>query len=364
MSEKTGDRMPRPRCACLISARNLGDAVIQSGVLQDLARRGYAERYLVWTRPQVAFLFESIPNCTVVSSEFPVGTSKQMGGAAVLRFLKAVWRIRRIAPDATMDLFGDFRERLFARMIGSARHVYIGWELGHPFARLIRNPWGAGRPACVVPTSVPNVYEAYQLFVDRIAPAVRSSEPTDRVTAQNAPESGALMRVVGVHPFASGPWKVWPASHWVELVDRLLGQGVQVTAFGAPGEHAALATMFAPLAEDRVRMITGSIPAFVCAVERLDLLVGLDSFSIHVAARAGIAAVMINGANNPATWAPPGSSVLASSGGCPHWPCYSKPRCEGTALEYACIRSIPVADVFDAVVQRLDEGGTLPASTR
>src|ERR1700733_8453730 len=67
------------RLACLIVAHNLGDAVIQSRFLALLAAAGYARNYLVWTRPQVAFLFEDVPDCRIVCSQFPIGTDKQFG---------------------------------------------------------------------------------------------------------------------------------------------------------------------------------------------------------------------------------------------------------------------------------------------
>src|SRR3569833_422985 len=73
--------------ACLICARNLGDAAIQSGFLRQLAARGYAQRYLVWTRPQIAFLFEQIPACEVVGSQFPVGFFLLFGLLVALQML-------------------------------------------------------------------------------------------------------------------------------------------------------------------------------------------------------------------------------------------------------------------------------------
>ena len=129
------DRQPAQRLACLIVGRNLGDAAIQSCFLKALAARGYAREYLVWTRPQVAFLFRDIADCEVVCSQFPVGTTKQFGRLEVGRFLRAAWKIRCRRPSVTLDLIGDFRERFFARLAGSPQHLHIGWAAGHPFAR-------------------------------------------------------------------------------------------------------------------------------------------------------------------------------------------------------------------------------------
>jgi heptosyltransferase-3 len=110
---------------------------------------------------------------------------------------------------------------------------------------------------------------------------------------------------------------------------------------------------------NRVRISTGSIPEFARELARLDLLVGLDSFSVHMAENVGTPSVMIVGPNDPALFAPPHAAVLSSSGGCAAWPCYNRPSCIGTAGEYVCIRSIPVEQVQAAVAGRLAAG---PAS--
>src|SRR5882724_9847215 len=99
------------RLACLIVAHNLGDAVIQSMFLEQLVARGYASGYLVWTRPQVAFLFEKIPQCEVICSQFPVGTAKLIAGFAIFAFLNAALRVRSRRPSVTIDLIGDLRDR-------------------------------------------------------------------------------------------------------------------------------------------------------------------------------------------------------------------------------------------------------------
>src|SRR3982074_3030463 len=133
-------RMNQERLACLIAGRNLGDIVISSGILKDLAAERYAERYIVWTRPQAAWMFEEIGNCKVISSPFPVGTMQRFRGREMMSLLRAAARIRALRPSVSIDLVGDVRERMLARLIGSTRHLHIGWERSHPYGRLIRNP--------------------------------------------------------------------------------------------------------------------------------------------------------------------------------------------------------------------------------
>jgi heptosyltransferase III len=342
-------RWQRERLACLVVAHNLGDAVIQSGFMSELVASGYAERYLVWTRPQVAFLFENLPGCDVICSQFPVGTSKQMGGTALFTFLKAAWQVRRRCPSVTIDLIGDLRDRLFASLAGTPRHLHIGWAEGHPFGRLIRNPFGPGAPLVTVPREVGNVYDSHRLMLARLVPGhdSRPMEPPVPQPGGAAARTGNALRV-GLHPFASQACKLWPMESWRQLARDLLARGAKISAFGAPAERASLAALFAEFGGE-VRLVAGSMRAFADEAAAVDVMVGLDSFSVHMAQRQGTRSVMINAGNTPELWAPPDGTVLAHSAGCVHYPCGNVPRCEGTPGEYACVKSVEPSEALAAI---------------
>ena len=119
----------------------------------------------------------------------------------------------------------------------------------------------------------------------------------------------------------------------------------------SPSELAALQALFGPLG-DGVALVTGDIPNFALAVAGLDALIGLDSFSVHMAQRQGVRSVTVNAGNPAALWAAPGGVTLAHSGGCPHYPCYNVPRCTGTEGEYACVRSVPTDEALAALLLR------------
>jgi len=335
-------RAPRLPLVCLIAGRNLGDTVVMSNFLRQLVRRGFADAYLVWTRPQLEFLFSDLPGCEVVTSAFPVGTSKNFGGAAVLRFLRAALLIRRRRPAMTIDLTGDVRERCFARLLGAARHVHIGWADDHAYNRLIRNPLGKGHPLITVPAQVASVYAAYEQFLHALVPDDAGEAPSPGERDQ-APAGSALR--VGIHPYASQPSKLWPEESWRQLIAALLDRGTHVVAFAAPAERAALRALLGELA-DRIELRTGPLPQFAADLRSVHLLVGLDSFAVHMAASQGLPTLMINGGTPPGLWTAPSGRILASSGGCAHYPCFNTAPCRGTVHENACVRAISPATVL------------------
>ncbi len=335
----------RHKLACIIIGRNLGDAVIQSKFTRQLIERGYADRYIVWTRPQVGFLYSSLPNCEVVTSPFPIGTNKQFDFKGFLRFYDAVRYLRKVKPSISIDMIGDFRERIFARLIGHQTHQYIGWESGHPFSRIIRNPFGAPAPVCTVPTSVTNLYKAYGSFINALQPREPPAFDTAQLTAANKPTK---LKRIGIHPFASQDCKLWPDTNWRELATWLLAKGVNVTVYGAPNERDSLLRIFGNM-PIQPEYFTKSIPELDQDVGSLDLMIGLDSFSVHMAERNGVKSIMLNACNHPTLWVPTQCESISMSGGCRSYPCMNVPSCGRGPEKYACIRAIDAAHVQDKV---------------
>jgi heptosyltransferase III len=341
--EADQDRKPE-RLACLIASRNLGDIVIWSGILKALVAAGYAEHYVVWVRPQAAGMFEGFANCEVICSPFPVGTMERFRGHETMSLLRAAARIRALRPSVSIDLVGDLRERMFARLIGSSRHLHIGWERSHPYRRLIRNPFGSGKPLVMVPASVPNVYAGYQLMLRAL---VKQCGAQQSPTVHSNKSTTPTYRV-GLHPFASQDCKMWPAENWVRLAEDLLSRDIEVFAFAATQERAALERMFGGL-DNRVSLVIGGLGQFAAAVSNLDVMVGLDSFAVHMAHRQNVASVMINAGAPADLWVPPDGRILAASGGCTHYPCYNVAPCRGRDYENACVKAISPGEVLAMV---------------
>ena len=236
-----------------------------------------------------------------------------------------------------------------ARLAGTPRHLHIGWAKGHPFNRLIRNPFGAGNPVLVVPTEQPNVYSAHGLMLERLAPSAGAAATATPLSTRRVERSPGPLRI-GLHPFASQACKLWPEANWRELAQALVANGASVTSFGAPFERAALQALLEPLG-NQVAVVTGEIQNFAREVAALDVLIGLDSFSVHMAQRQGVRSVMINAGNPPRLWAAPGGATLAHSGGCAHYPCYNVPRCKGSAGEYACVKAVSPREALAALLE-------------
>lgn len=335
--------------ACLIASRNLGDIVMWSGLMRQLTAASYAERYIIWTRPMMACMFEDLPRCEVICSSFPVGTGMRFGLPELMGLLEAARQIRARGPQVVLDFVGDFRERFLARLVGG-RHLQIGWGPRHGHRRLIRNPLGYGRPLVTVPASVPNVYAGYQLMLEALGAAQPVAAPAQRPVQR-----------IGLHPFASLPSKMWPAQRWRELARALLRRNFELCAFGAAQEAEELAVIFRGLPV--ALLASADIRQYRREIQQLDLLIGLDSQSVHMAHLHGVPSITINAGNPPELFAVPSGQMLADSGGCPHYPCFNLAPCRAPRGEHACMKAIAPQRVLAAVESEVRVRGRARSSS-
>lgn len=332
---------------CIVSARNLGDAVLHADFLIQLQRAGYSDRWIVWTFPAARFLFEGLPNTEIVCSGFPIGaTSRQFFRSGWQSFMSAVWTIRRSRPDETLDLVGDFRERFAMSLLGAPVNHSPEWESGHPFR--LHNRMLSFRPGrlMTVPVEEINLYAAHARLLRALAPAAA----IDNSIPMRIPlREGRPLRI-GLHPSASAPFKLWPKAQWTALVELMSERfpGSSFTLFGSQLERPALEELAATLRAPH-ELFTGSLSEFKNRISSIDLLFGLDSFSVHLAHSQGVPSVVLVGANDPRIFTPPTGIAVTHPGRCKFQPCGGRPRCKGTDFEYSCMTDITPEDAIRAV---------------
>lgn len=332
---------------CFISARNLGDAVLHAEFLKRLRYANKTNRLIVWTFEQARFLFEDLPNTKIVCSDFPMGASRR----AFLRggwrsFLAAVWHIRQIKPDELIDVIGDFRERIALRLICSAVMHSPEWETGHPFrnhARML--PFRAGQPM-TIPASEISIYSALTLMLHALAP---STTMDFRLPHRTTIREGQALQI-GLHLFASASFKLWPQENWETLVSLLNTRfpGSSFTLFGAPTDLPIL-EQFSTRLNVPYCLFTASLREFKTQLANIDLLFGLDSFSVHMAHSQGVPTVVLVGANDPRIFTPPGSVAVTHPGRCKFQPCNGTPHCVGSTFQYSCMIDISPEDALCAI---------------
>jgi heptosyltransferase III len=333
--------------SCFISARNLGDAVMHACFLKKYIDVNPAQTTLVWTFPQARFLFENLPNCQIVCSDFPMGAGmKSFLKGGWKGFLSAFWKIFKARPKIVMELVSDYRERFISFCLMPSQRIYIHWERGHPFRQHAYIPPWSGRASMSIAAHDGSIYAAY----NRLFQTLTQSNAVV-FTAQNTSQRASSKRqTVGLHPFASAPFKLWPMQRWSALVEALTAQAYDVVIFGAPSDMPELQTL-AAVSPGQVEIFAKPLAAFMQRVASLDALVGLDSFSVHMASSLGVPTVLLNGPNDPRVFSPLASLVVSRPGGCAVQPCFGRPSCVGASHEYVCMQSIETHQVMHQIDQ-------------
>ena len=115
--------------------------------------------------------------------------------------------------------------------------------------------------------------------------------------------------LVAIHPGAGGVAKLWIPARWTTIVNNLLSNGCQVILTGGPDE--------APLVQQIYRGVTGPVHMIVgeatlgqlaAVFERCDLVAGVDSGPLHLAAATGTQTVVLFGPGDHVRfgpWGPP-----------------------------------------------------------
>ena len=354
--------MTAQRNVLIVQARNLGDAVISTALVETVAHGLPGAKIDVLTRPEIAQIFTNNPHVReVLTGRFPMSSLHDFGWKEALALPRLLGGLRRRGYTDVVNLMGDFREELLGLVVTHKENWSPAWAADHPCRQAVRPSRVrlANRPV-PIPKTQPNIHDAAASLGAAVTGAP-ARKPALYTPARKKFVWEPLERAVGLHPMASQPWRRWELSKWSGVAEALIERGLHVHVFGAPSETEELAEHFGHLDASRVSIRTGSLTSYFAAVARMRVLLCPDSSASHVAYALGVPTILLNGANDAEAWAPPGTTVLAAGPGLSCYPCYNRPTCFSSSGEYACVRRIRSDSVLDAVWEMLEstsESGT------
>lgn len=334
----------------LLQCRNIGDAVIGTGLVEALGRSAPGLELHVLTRAGFRPLYAHNPYVAAVhEAEFPMGARRRFSAAGAALLLRRVASLRGLPFDRVVNLCGDFRENALGWLIAPRGNCGPVWPDGHPQRQhvrqgLIRLVPGALR---IAPQAI-NVYAA----VEGLAASLGASAPARQrlYDAQGHPyRHRPRPGVVGLHPSSAHPCKEWPLQRWRALIGLIRDSGRAVVVFGAAAEREHLAAAFDGVLGPGVELATGALDSFFERLSGVAAFVGLDSFAIHAAYAIGVPSILINGANVAEMIRPPGAALIDNGPNVPCHPCYMRPVCSAEPSPYRCIREVAEAQVMQGL---------------
>lgn len=338
---------------CLIlSMRHLGDAVITAGFINALKKYNQDIEIDVLGRAElkeVTGMFCKFREYLPIS--FPIYGHHKKGISELTSALRQIELIRKRKYSYCINLVGDVRENLIGKLSGAERSIAPIWSKKNLFSHHIRT---FGAPLFIdygveIPEDRQNIYSSIGYFCQYLG-----LDRMEWATQQVSGRSTRCPSVVAIHPGASQKSKRWLPQKWQAVMRRLVASGANVILLGSPAEHDGLLKNFkSEIEEYGLDVITGSLPIVLETLSRADVLVGMDSFSVHAAQAFGVPTIVLHGPFNPMVMTPPGGTPLSAGHLCGQFPCHNKPSCIGTDKEYICVRGIEVDAVVKAVEDRL-----------
>jgi ADP-heptose:LPS heptosyltransferase len=167
--------------------------------------------------------------------------------------------------------------------------------------------------------------------------------------------------IILLHPGPSWPIKEWPVESWAALVQELRRRGftsIIQLGVGKHGQMGALPRIAIPEVLSLVDQLT--VEETVALVSLGDLLIGIDSGLMHIAASVGTPAVGVFGPTSPELiYADQSRGTYVVSRvecqGCHHREPHLHWR-TGCPYEIKCMREIPVSKVLAAGLAQLNHG--------
>ncbi|WP_421792390.1 glycosyltransferase family 9 protein [Hyphobacterium sp.] len=269
-----------------ITSTRIGDAVINSGVLDYLVRQWPDAKFTVACGPLAQPVLENTPGL----ERLIIVRKKSFG----LHWL-GLWR--RVVFQH-WDLIVDLRGSAIAYLLAAnTRKVLRSTKVK---MHKVREAAGVLR---LDPPPEPRLYlpeEARQRALQWIPPG---------------------RDWLAVCPSASLPFKMWPATHFAELVKTLVSPGgamagAGVVIVGGPGDEPHAEPILAALPDNGVVDLTGKLylSDVAAIVERARLFIGNDSGVMHISAAMGTPTLGLFGPSDEMLYGPYGEQCATVRG--------------------------------------------------
>lgn len=329
---------PRP-VVIVVRLSALGDVAMSSGTVTAAARRYPGTRFVVVTRPQFAPFFppevEVEPVCLKGRHRGPFGM-----------VCLAYDLLRKYRPVAVADLHDVIRTRIL-RAVMRARGVRVAViDKGRrEKGELVKGP------------------ERHQLTttVERYAAALRALgyDPGEPVAAPLGPPVRNRRPTIGIAPYAAHPGKSYPISLMVKAarIIRSHYNSPKIIWFSAPGSEARMLTTMVPGCDTIVANLglEGGLADELKLMGTLDVMIGMDSGNMHMAALRGVPVVSVWGQTHPfagfaGATSPPSLRVQMKMA-CRPCSVYGNRPCRLTdGAMYPCLEMIDPDDIAQAAL--------------
>ncbi len=308
-----------------ITATRIGDAVLFSGPLAELARQHPDAEITVACGPLAAPLFRAAPNVTKV-----IVMAKRSGGGHWIDLWKQ-------AVGQRWDLVVDMRGSLTSWVLLAGKRYVNRRKPGHVHRHRVVE---AADVIAANPAPSPEVW------LDEVA-----RKRADELLPSDKP-------ILALSPAAAAPFKEWPAQRFAEATSALIGkdgalEGAAVALFGGPGDEKVTAAVATALPNAEIIDLAGKLDLVEAAagLSKARLFIGNDSGLMHLAAAAGTPTLGLFGPTDERIYGPWGDHATSVRAG---GPADENERGKLRFAEESLMGELGVEGVVRAAIELLD----------
>jgi len=329
----------------------MGDVVMLLPVLKGiLASNTNVELYFLTQKTFFPF-FEGVERLNLVEVDLK-GRDRSLSG-----LFKLFKELRRtVNPDYVVDLHSVIRTRVLSLYFSSVGFKVIGFNKGtFQKFRAVRSKQLNQLPCTI---------ERYKAAFCKIGLQVELGEPPlfQPKSVANMPQLICNCNyLIGIAPFAKHRQKIWGVDKVDDLIERLNNSfSCNILLFGGgSAEIEALDCLAAKYSNCVVVAKYFRLGDEIQVIQKLDVMLSMDSANMHIAAMGGVPTVSVWGATHPSLgfgpYKQPDENIIQYSGNelsCRPCSVYGSRKCQ-YGDDIRCMNYIPVENVFNRISEIL-----------
>lgn len=320
----------------------MGDIILTTPVLDALKQ--------AWPNARISYLAEE-PYISLMKNHPHVDRLLALDRRNKRNEMGIILHLMRQKYDLAIDLFGNPRSALLTWMSGARKRIGGNFRgRRHFYTHKISSP-PHGTPAIDFHLSY---LKPLGIAYKKTDPFITVTEEEDQWAVDYLTRRGfdTGNPIVGIHPGASWPAKMWYADRFAVTANRLYQErGVQILFTMGPGEEERLQSVIRSCNFSVIEPKLLSIRQLAAVLRQLDVFVSNDCGPMHLGPAVGTATVGIFGPGEPQIWFP----YSPQKG---HRLVYQQIDCSRCGKDFCkdmdCMNAITVGHVYQAITETLD----------
>lgn len=333
----------------------LGDSVLTTPLIKAVQYYYPNANIHFCVRPEYVSLFENTRYLTSVIGYDKRGKYRGIGG--IFRFVEI---LRKVDPDLIISPHKSFRSTMVANFTGARKTVgFRQAALRFMYDDVIDRNMGiheVERNLMLLKPVIDNFdFEHVKKVAGKPDTFLNESIQTEIIQRINDQANGKPL--IGIAPASVWPTKMWPETHYAELITTLNNAGYQTVLFAAKNEQHIVNTILHHTEASVINMATDlSLPELVAAIKSMELLVTNDSGPLHIAVSQSTPVVAIFGPTVQSLGFTPYDNVstIVENIELDCRPCGLHGSKNCPEKHFKCMLDIRPAEVYDAVLKTLE----------